>query len=223
MAFSAGQLNNFFLNGPQMGLTPIIRARLQQEGLVTVEDFTDFKEDQLSQAYKNMRTSIPGVAGIPAVQAQMDTNNPGVILVPGVPPIPAIPAIPPVLVSARCALRLKVASIAYHYYSSIDRTPTPVNMNYTNVLRAFYVEYEALITLSEESKPDVPVLHKNLTPLKWIESFKDCLYRTYGVRKCPLLYVIREDKNVTHEANDPLALGSYFGLSGSIVEELIAD
>ena len=205
-----------------MGLTPIIRARLQQEGLVTVEDFTDFKEDQLNQAYKNMRTSIPGVAGIPAVQAQMDPNNPGVILVPGVPPIPAIPAIPPVLVSARCALRLKVASIAYHYYRSIDRTPTPVNMNYTNVLRAFYVEYEALITLSEESKPDVPVLHKNLTPLKWIESFKDCLYRTYGVRKCPLLYVIREDKNVTHETNDPLALGSYFGLSGSIVEELIA-
>ena len=105
--------------------------------------------------------------------------------------VPAIPAIPPVLVSARRSLCLKVASIAYHYYTSIGRVPTAANMNYTNVLRAFYAEYEALLTLSEEGKHDVPVLHKNQTPLKWIESFKDLLYRTYGVRTCPLLYIIR--------------------------------
>ena len=79
MVFTAAQLDNFFLNGPQMGLTPAVRTRLAQEGLVTIDDFQDFKEDQLLQAYKNMRTTIPGV--------------------------PGIPAIPPILVPACCSLR----------------------------------------------------------------------------------------------------------------------
>ena len=115
-----------------------------------------------------MRTSIPAVAGIPAIQ---DANANIVV-----PVIQGITAIPPILVSAKCALRLNVvASKAYHYYTSVGRTPSPSNMNHSNVLKSFHtIENEALSTLADESKPDVPLLHnKNQTPLKWIESFKD--------------------------------------------------
>ena len=190
MNFTAVQTTAFFENGPQMNLTAAVRARLALEGLDTVADFADFKEDQLNDAFKNMRT--------------------------------AIARIPPTLVSAKCALRLKVASVAFHYYQSIGRTINAVNMNYTNVLKDFYVEYESIELLSEATKPDVPLLHKNNTPLRWIESFKDCLFRTFGVRKTPLLYVVRDSVEVPPEADDPLVNDKAFGSSGSILDELIA-
>ena len=125
MVFNTQQLTAFFQNAPQMALSDTQRNRLAQEGLVTINDFADFKADQLSDAFKNMRTSIPGV---PAV---LDAN--GDIVTEAIPPIP------PCVVSARCSLRLKVASIAFHYYASIGREVTPQNMNYTQVLRPFYV------------------------------------------------------------------------------------
>ena len=207
MVFNAQQLTSFFQNAPQMALTVDQRNRLAQEGLATIDDFVDFKEDQLTDAFKNMRIAIPGV---PAV-----LDDQGNIVTPAVAPIP------PCLVSARCALRLKVASIAYHYYVSIGRDPTPSNMNYSQVLRSFYVEWEALDKLTSEDKPDVPVLSKQITPLKWVESFKDCLLRTFGVRSAPLLYVIRDEVQVPAEAEDPLIAGSSFGRSGSVLDELV--
>ena len=212
-AFNNAQTDAFFENGPQMALTPNERARLAQEGLVLVDDFFDFKEDQLDQAFKNMRTAIPSIPAVPEVRDADDNVVQAAV--------PMVPPILPILVSAKCALRLKTASLAYHYYISISRTPTPANMNYSNVLRNFHVEYDALMTLSNESKPDVPILHKNQTPLRWIESFKDCLYRTYGVRNAPLMYVIRENEAVTPEVDDSLIAGQAYGASGSLVDELI--
>ena len=211
--FTDAQVTSFFTNGPQMAISEPIRARLASEGLVNVDDFDDFKATQLTQAFKNMRTSIPGVPGIPEVR-----NADGVVTAQAIAPIPAIP---PVLVSAKCALRLQVASHAYHYFIDIGREPTPVNMNYTRVLKAFYAEYEAIIKLSDESNPDVPTLQKNQVPIKWIESFKDCLYRTFGIRGCPLLYVIRPEVEVPPEANDPLLPTKTYGESGSVLDELI--
>ena len=207
MVFTAQQLTGFFQNGPQMSLTETQRARLAQEGLTTIDDFADFKEEQLNAAFKNMRTAIPG---IPAVR-----NADGDIEAAAIAPIQ------PCLISAKCALRLKVASIAYHYYVSIGRAPTPTNMNYHQVLRSFYVEWEALQKLNNEDKPQVPVLSKHITPLKWVESFKDCLLRTFGVRSAPLVYVIRDDAAVQPEENDPLLQGCAFGQSGTVLDELI--
>ena len=125
--FTQAQLTAFFTNAPQMALSVAQRDRLAQEGLILVEDFVDFKDDQLDQAAKNMRTSIPGFP-----TTQPDAN--GVVLVA------AVPAVNLVLISARCMLRLKVASIAYHCYESIERAITPSNMNYTCVLCGFYQE-----------------------------------------------------------------------------------
>ena len=207
-AFTAAQQTAFFINGPQMTLSAVVRARLASKGLTVVTDFEDFREDQLDQAFKNMRTAIPGV--------------PAVLRANGAVQVAAVPPITPVLVSARCALRLKVASIAFHYYKAIGRTPTPINMNYSSVLKEYYVEWQALKQLEDEDRPSVPILTKNQTPLKWMESFKDCLYRTFGVRSCPIAYVIREDVEVAEEADDPLEDGKSYGVSGLVLDEMIA-
>ena len=208
MAFTNAQVTNFFENGPQLGLTAVQRARLAQEGLTTIEDFEDFKSDQLENAIKNLRTAI---AGVPAV-----VDAAGAVLVP------AVPGIPPCIIPARSSLRLKVASIAYHYYTDTDRTVTPANMNYTQVLKGFYIEWQAINEMIKSDTPSVPVLSKHQTPIKWMESFKDCLFNTFGVRKCPLSYIIRDDVAVPPEATHPITPGmSYSNDAGSVLQELI--
>ena len=159
-----------------MDLPNNIRARLVLEVLVNVNDFDDFKEYQLNQAFKNMHTAI---TSIPSVAADG-----------GAASLPDVAPVTQVLVSEKCALRLKVALIAYHYYASIGGSVIPANMNYTNVLKGFNIEYVSLITLSKETNPSVLLLYKNQTPLKQIESFKYCLYRTYCLHHCPILYVV---------------------------------
>ena len=155
VVFNLIQNTAFFTNGPQFGLSDNVRTCLAQEGLATANDLVDFKEEQLEQAYKNMRTVI---SGVPGIAAQLDANGNVVV-----PTVPAIQPIPPVLVSARCCLQLMVTSTAYHYYGSIMRDQTPQNMNYSLVLKGFYSEYEVILELAKEDKPDVPVLHKNST------------------------------------------------------------
>ena len=214
MAFTLNQLHVFFTNGPQMGLTAAMRTRLAAEGLQDVNNFKDFCEDQIDDAIKNLRTAIPGVAAIPK---QCDAN--GVVVAQGVA---AISSVPPCIIPARAVLRLKIASIAYHYYIDTNRTPTPANINYTNVLRGFYTEWEAIVQQRKADKPTVPVLSCNQSPLRWIESFKDCLYRTYGIRNCPVSYVIRDLVMVPPEATQPLLNGvAYSEAGGSVLQEML--
>ena len=101
-----------------------------------------------------MRTAIP--------------SNPVVDDDGGAATVPAVSPVPTVLVSEKCALCLKVSSIAYQYYTSIGRAITPSNMNYTTVLKGFNIEYETFINLSKYTKPSFPLLYKNETPIKCI-------------------------------------------------------
>ena len=196
-----------------MALTGPARVRLGEEGLTYIRDFVDFKEDDLNQAFKNMRTNIPPISGIAEV-----LNPDGSVLYEAIPPIPARQV---VVLSAKCILRLKIASKAYHYYRSIDRAITTANMNFDMTLKEFNVEYEAIIKLSKVDKPEVPKITKNTTPLRWLESFKDALFRTFGVRDCPLLYVVREARDPPNETDDPIMQGKSFGESGSVLDEMI--
>ena len=190
MAFSALLLTSFSTNGPQMALSVVSHDFIGQEVLEYIKDFSDFKDEKLYQAIKNMRTSIPGVAAV------IGARN--IVVVPEVSPIP------PCAVSEKCALCLKVASLAFHYYHAIGRNITTANMNYTQVLRTFYIEWEELIRLYKDKKYDVLHLSKNITNIKWIEYFKDSLFLTYGIRDCPLQYVIRDTIDIPYEASDPL-------------------
>ena len=214
MAFTNPTTEAFFTNGPQMGLTPVQRNRLAGEGLSSVDDFADFKEDQLLQAIKNLKTAIPPLPGVPAVQ---DANGNEIQAA-----IPGVPGIPPCLIPAKCLLRLTVATAAYHYYVDTARTPTPANMNYSIVLKGFYDEFEAIDKMQEADSSTVPHLSKTNTVIRWVESFKDHLSRSFGVRKCPLTYLIRDSVAVEPENDAPLLPGkAYSAKHGSILEELV--
>ena len=208
--FNEAQNDAFFEDAQQMSLTNGQRMRLVAEGLAQVADFEDFKEEQIDDAIKNLRTPIPGV--------------PAVVNARGRETHAAIAPIPPCIISAKCVLRLKVASVAFHYFSEIGRDIIPEGMNYTNILRGFYQEWEALLKLVKEDRPDVPILTKSQTPIRWMESFKDCLSRTFGVRNCPIIYVIRSDPNVPDENEDPIDIANgraYSVEAGSVIQEMI--
>ena len=203
----------FWTDRDQMGLSEAARGKLKNEGLEVISDFADFREDQLKQASKNIRNPTNPIQGLPRV---LDAN--GTEIFPAVPPVPAVPG---VNLPAKCMLRLQVAAIAYEYYYSIGREITLDNMHYTRVLKEFYVEWEAVTKLSKEDKPEVPKLTKHVTPIRWVESFRDCAFRTFGVRKTPLSYVIREKEAVPTDIEDPLLLFKSYGSSGSVIQELI--
>lgn len=226
MPFNALQLTHFFTSNTQMALTNAQREALSREGLASVTDFVDFKEDELKVAFKNARAGIPGTPMIPAIPAVMQGNNVAQAAVPAVPGVPGIPSVP---IPARSITRLLIASVAYHYYVDTGRAVTNTNMHFTNVLRDFHVEWKAMESMSTQESPTLPILSKNNPPLKWCESFKNFLYASFGVRKVPLLYIIRNNVAVTPEMGadvegtyDPLQEGKSFGSSGSVLEDLIA-
>ena len=91
-----------------MSLSSQVRKRLAAEGLEFVADLVDFKAEQLKEFFKNIRSAIPGAPCVPQV---MDAQ--------GRVQFPAIQLIPPtqgVNISAKCYHRLKIASVAFHYY-----------------------------------------------------------------------------------------------------------
>ena len=77
-------------------------------------------------------------------------------------------SVSPQLISTRCMLLLKVALVAYHHYTPVERSITPSNRHYTKVLCTFNQEREELISLLKGYNPDVPVLLTNVTPIKWL-------------------------------------------------------
>jgi len=233
-----------------MGLTPSHRIALRQEGLEEIEDFADFKEKEIKVAIRNVRTGIhpvpgltlvPAVLAAPAVPAIPEVRDaagditqeavaaiPEVQARPGIPAVPSIPGTPAQLISAKGSTRLTIASVAYNYYIDTKRDVNPDNMHFSNVLRDFHTEWEAIQDLSDQDSPKIPVLSKSNPPLKWCESFRHFLYATFGVRKVPLLYVIRDSVAVTPELGpdtnvtyDPLIALKAYGSSGSILEDLI--
>ena len=137
-------------------------------------------------------------------------------------------------IPAKSTSRLLVTSTAYHYYTDTARDVTPANMHYNNVLRAFKLEWDALTSMSAKANDlKLPVLSKNCPPLKWCESMKHYLFNTFGVRKIPLTYIIRDNADVAPEAPpagqnpdpsvtyDPLVANRTYGNSGTVLGDLI--
>ena len=108
-----------------MVLSMVACNRLGQEGLESNNIFSNFNDDQIYQAIKKMRTYITGVAAVLGKRY---------IVV-----APRVATISQCIVSTECSFRLKVTSLAFHYYRAIGRGRTPTNLKYTQVLRNFYI------------------------------------------------------------------------------------
>ena len=141
--WTGAHIQAFFKSGHQMGLTHDQRTMLVVERLTTVDDFIDFKQEQIKKAIKNICVSIPDIPAVDLATGKFTTAT--------------IPLVLPCLVPAQCQRRLSVVSIASHYYKLIGRQQTTANMNYRNVLGDFCIEREVLESIKEEDKPKVPV------------------------------------------------------------------
>ena len=144
MVFTANNLDGLFTNGSQMALNYHQLQRLGLDCLDIVEEFSGFEEYQPEKDLKNTRNPIPGVPSVMAADENVYVS--------------ALSTVPSCIVLEKCALRLKIVPVAYHYYDFFGLDCSPANMNYNTILGNFNVEWEAIINLSKEDKPNVPVL-----------------------------------------------------------------
>ena len=59
MPFTTAELTAFFTQAGQMGLTAAQHRALAAEGLSTMDDFRDFRKEELLVAFKNLRDTYP--------------------------------------------------------------------------------------------------------------------------------------------------------------------
>ena len=180
--------------------------RLTKEGITNFESLTDFDKKSLER--------LPATTAKPIDAIIVDVPN----------NINAEPAVPGANLSSISVRRLIVAMYAAEYYTSIDRTMTVPSMHYNNVLKSFKIEWETYQDLRGQDSPEVPLISdkdNDRKVIKWVPVFLDCLTRSYGISG-PLSYILRDEPEVPDEANDPLQAVAYFGVSGSLHDELTA-
>ena len=180
--------------------------RLTKEGITNFESLTDFDKKSLERLPSTCKESIDEII------ADVPNNIGAEIEVPGAN------------LSSISVRRLIVAMYAAEYYTSIDRSMTVPSMHYNNVLKSFKIEWETYQDLRDQDSPDVPLINdkdNDRKVIKWVPVFLDCLNRSYGISG-PLSYILRDDPAVPDEASDPLQASSYFGVSGSLHDELNA-
>jgi hypothetical protein len=152
---------------------------MQAEGITNVQDLADFDKDSLQQLADNLRK--PG-GRVP------DPN-------PNAAPGATIPT-PAFVFGAKSQKRLFVATDLIKYYDATGRDYTAANLQWTNVMKNFEIQWKALKVKQKEDPPETPKISKALPVIKWTEAFRDFLNRVIGVRTIPLCYVIRDNVNV---------------------------
>lgn len=198
---------NWLKSNPNIKLSSDAAVRrVLYEGITSFANLLDFDHKAIQGLPAICKEEIPAIAE--------DVAN----------DIAAEPLVNGANVSTISVRRLCVAVDAAKYYSSIGRTLTVQKMHYTNVLSNFKVEYDAYLELKEEDEPKVPKINDRESEkkiIRWAPIFEDHLSRCFGA-KGPLKYVVRDISEVPAEADDPLEANSYYGSSGSLLNELVA-
>jgi hypothetical protein len=174
MPLTAAQTTAFFEQESQMGIPNDTVIQLQQEGITTVDDLSDFDKDTMEQIAANLRRPAGRIP---------DPN-------PTAAPGATIPT-PSFVFGAKSQKRLITASKLLRYYETVGRNTTVANLQWTPVMRNFEIQWKALEDKKRGDEPEVPKITKALPIIKWTEAFRDYLHRMVGVRTIPLAYVIR--------------------------------
>lgn len=185
--------------------------RITHEGITNYESLLDFDKNSIQLLPSICKEKINA---IPADDANGISDE---------------PEVSGANISAISVQRLIVASYAASYYKSISRSMTAANMHYANILANFKQEWQAYKDLRDLDEPKVPKIRDqdgDRKIIRWAPIFRDAMSRTYG-SKGPLSYFLRNAQDVPTELNDPLVSNdsgiiiSYYGESGSLLEELI--
>ena len=119
--------------------------------------------------------------------------------------------------------QLVVATNAVKYYTVIRQTPNSNNMYYVNLIGEFTTDYNAYVQMKKQTYPEVLLVsdkgkYKKIT--KWVPLFEDAFLRTSG-SKGPLVYINKENVDVTDVRDDLLMANAHYDTSGDMLEELI--
>jgi hypothetical protein len=205
MVLTGAQTTAFFENAAQMAIPRATVEQLEQEGIETVDDLTDFDKESLLQVADNLRR--PG-GRIPNLDPNAARG--------------ATIATPPFVFGAKSQKRLLAASEIVKYYNTVGRAITSANIMWDPIIRNFSDQWKALLDRKTAEDPEVPKISKTLTVIKWTEAFDDFLHQAIGVRMIPLAYVTRADTNVPAAAPALATHRPHSTEHGSVEEELVA-
>ena len=139
-------------------------------------------------------------------------------------PAPVVPTVPtpPFIFGVKSQKRLQVVCELVRFYDTIRRLLTAANVQWNMQMKNFGEQWKALKTRKEDDKAETPKISMDLPTIKWVETFRDHLYRCIGVRNIPLTYVVRPYV-VVAAVVPPLEPGQPFlVINGSIEGDLIS-
>ena len=105
-------------------------------------------------------------------------------------------AVAPHVISAKSMKCITVAAEATRYYYQVGWDIMPTNMH-CKELTNFNIQWNALKDLKKQDDPDVTKLTNNGSIIKCIESFTLHLNAIVGVQNCSLVYVVREQHDLS--------------------------
>ena len=117
MVLTNAQTTAFFENATQMAIPHATVVKLQQEGIDTASDLTEFDKVFISQISDNLR--LPG--------GRVVDPNDAALTIPT----------PPFIFGAKSQKRLNVACDMVRFYGMIGRTLTAPNLQWTPVMSNF--------------------------------------------------------------------------------------
>jgi hypothetical protein len=118
MVYTAAQLTAFFEEAGQMGIPHETRVQLATEGIVTVDDLSEFDEDNLKQIADNLRRPSGRVPIDPVNDPQGPTMS-----------------TPAFVFGAKSFNRLKAASDLVRYYETVGRDLTAANTRWDPIIK----------------------------------------------------------------------------------------
>jgi hypothetical protein len=148
MVLTAAQTTSFFTDAGQMALPVETRAQLVHEGITTVDDLSEFQEENLKQIAENWR------------------RPPGRVLIDPLNPAAGTTPTPPFAFGAKSLNRLKAAADIVRYYETTDRALTASNMRWDPVIKSFTEHWKSLIERKKQDKPEVPKITRGLPVVK---------------------------------------------------------
>ena len=121
MVWTQIEINFFFLDATQIGLSIPVQAYLQLKVIIEVDDLLEFDYDQWKTVFSNLKNPASTIS----------------VARPKSPPVPIRDI--GYVIGARSLSRLKIASEAGCYYDSIGRSTGPFNTAWTP-LSYFYFQ-----------------------------------------------------------------------------------
>ena len=156
MVLSAVQTTMFLEDLAHMGIPHPTVIHLQQEGIIIVDDISDFDKTIIEQLSANF-CSPAGRVQYPNHSDNVDAMIPTPMLVLG----------------ARSRTRITTAVKMARYYDTFDRLITLLNMTWSQTVKNFQIQWKALKDKKNNYEPDVPEITNALHVIKWTKSFRD--------------------------------------------------